>query len=133
MNTAPSPADYAAGQLWRCAGRAADETPMLLINQVDAHPLGGEIFHIALHGIRIKNPRLPTGLMTRLAHLPVTRRTLDISVTGFERLQAPGSEYHQGYAEWKRAFDANQAGAFGVAVAEILEIVERGLNRTPGS
>jgi hypothetical protein len=126
-----SPHFYAVGQRWHCTGRDTGETPSLLINQIDSHPLGGEIFHITLYGVRIRNPALAGGLMTHFAHLPVTRHTLDVSVTGFEGAQAPDPAYREGYAQWKQAFDAHQAGAFGVSVAEILEIVERGINGTP--
>ncbi|XHH31121.1 hypothetical protein WIW49_08340 [Xanthomonas euroxanthea] len=47
MSDTTSPA-YAVGQLWRCRGRTATETPLLLINQIDVHPHGGQILHVSI-------------------------------------------------------------------------------------
>jgi hypothetical protein len=124
MSTTP---DFAAGQLWRCTGRTPAETPTLLINRVDQHPLGGEIFHITVRNVKIRHPGLPSGLLTELPHLPVTRATLDASVIGYDGEQPPYPAYLKGYAEWKQAFDAGKAGSFGVSLADVLQIVEQGL------
>lgn len=129
MSSTPTTLAYAVGQRWRCTGRRHDETPTLLINRVDPHPLGGEIFHVTLNGIAVRNPRLPTGVMTTMAHLPVTRQTLDLSIVELVGANlSPDPAYLPGYAEWKQAFDAGQAGSFGVSVAEVLNFVEKGLN-----
>jgi len=127
MTSPASTPDFAAGQLWRCTGRTPDENPTVLINRVDQHPLGGEIFHVSLDGVRVKNPNLPTGVMTSLPHIPLVRQTLNLSAATFVRLQEPNPAYLPGYEQWKRAFDAGNAGSFGVSVAEILNFVERSL------
>ena len=128
MNTpAPTP-DFAVGQLWRCTGRSLVETPKLLINRIDEHPLGGQIFHATVYGVRVRNPRLPGGIMDKLMHVPVTRDVLEQSTTALEGTRPIDPIYQQGYREWKQAFDAGRAGSFGVPLATILEIIERGMN-----
>ncbi|HEV8692626.1 MAG TPA: hypothetical protein VGQ93_00340 [Lysobacter sp.] len=127
MNSAPS-LEFAAGQLWRCVGRTTDEQPTVLINRVDVHPLGGEIFHVTLGDIHLRNPRLLSGLTTSLPHVPVIRQTLELSGAQFVGLQDPDLVYLEGYAQWKREFDAGNAGSFGVSIAKVLDFVERGLN-----
>ncbi|HEY5851285.1 MAG TPA: hypothetical protein VIT62_11035 [Lysobacter sp.] len=124
MSTTP---DFAAGQRWRCSGRTAAETPTLLINRVDRHPLGGEIFHVTVRDVRIRHPGLPSGVLTELPHLPVTRPTLEASAIAFAGEQQADPAYLKGYGEWKQAFDAGKAGSFGVSLAEVLNIVEQGL------
>ena len=119
--------DFAAGQLWQCVGRSADEAPLLLINRVDQHPRGGEIFHVSMAGVRLKNPADPSGFTTALPHVPVIRQTFERSQAQFVRLQAPDPAYLAGHAQWQREFDAGNAGSFGVSVAEILDFVERGM------
>lgn len=127
MNTtAPTP-DFAIGQLWRCTGRSLVESPTLLINRIDEHPLGGKIFHATVYGVRVRNPRLPGGIMDRLMHLPVTPEVLEQSVTALEGTRPIDPIYQQGYREWREAFDAGRAGSFGVPLATILEIIERGM------
>jgi len=119
---------YAAGQLWRCAGRSPDETPTVLINQVDQHPQGGQIYHVTLDGLRLRNPRVPGGLTSRLPHVPIIAQGLDASAPVFVGEQAPDPAFREGYALWKKDFDAQRAGSFGVSVAQVLDIIERGMN-----
>ena len=122
---------YAVGQLWACQGRHDGEQPTLLINRIDQHPLGGgNIYHVTLEGLKIRNPRVPEGVMTQLAHAPVTDQTLQRSQLRLLGQQAVDPVYLQGYGQWREAFDAGNAGSFGVSVATILEIVERQLNGT---
>ncbi|MBB5735818.1 hypothetical protein FHT09_001558 [Xanthomonas arboricola] len=118
-----SPA-YAVGQLWRCRGRTASETPLLLINQIDVHPHGGQILHVRISDIQVRHAGLPDGIVDALPHIPVIAQTLERSAAEHVGTAAPNQDYLPGYAEWKAAFDAGNAGAFGIAVAEILQIVE---------
>ena len=123
---------YAVGQLWACQGRHDSEQPTLLINRIDQHPLaGGNIYHVTLDGLKIRNPRVPEGVMTQLAHAPVTDQTLQRSQLRLLGQRAADPAYLQGYGQWREAFDAGNAGSFGVSVATILEIIERQLNGTP--
>ena len=66
--------------------------------------------------------------MDNLMHVPVTRTVLEQSATALEGTRPIDPIYQQGYREWKQAFDAGRAGSFGVPLATILEIIERGMN-----
>ncbi|PPU35195.1 hypothetical protein XarbCFBP7604_12890 [Xanthomonas arboricola] len=123
MPDTTSPA-YAVGQLWRCRGRTATETPLLLINQIDMHPHGGQILHVSISDIQVRHAGLPDGILDALPHIPVIAQTLERSAAEHVGTAAPNQDYLPGYAEWKAAFDAGNAGSFGIAVAEILQIVE---------
>ena len=132
MSQVIPPNQYAVGQLWACQGRHDGERPTLLINRIDQHPLGGgNIYHVTLDALQIRNPRLAEGLMTQLAHAPVTEQTLERSQLQLIGQRAPDPVYLQGYDQWREAFDAGNAGSFGVSIATILEIVERQLNGIP--
>ena len=132
MSQASPSNPYVVGQLWACQGRHDDEQPTLLINRIDQHPLGGgNIYHVTLGGLKIRHPGVPGGLMTELAHAPVTDQTLQRSQLRLLGQQAPDPAYLKGYGQWREAFDAGNAGSFGVSVPTILEIVERRLNGTP--
>lgn len=128
MTASTVPAEFAVGQLWRCAGRSGDETPIVLINRIDTHPLGtGEIYHVSISGVRVKHPAAPGGFITSLSHIPVIRQTFERSSAEFVGVQAPSRDYLEGYAQWKREFDAGKAGSFGVSVGEVLDFIERSL------
>ncbi|ATS40746.1 hypothetical protein XcfCFBP6990P_05595 [Xanthomonas citri pv. phaseoli var. fuscans] len=115
---------YAVGQLWRCRGRSAAETPLLLINQIDTHPQGGQILHVTISDIQVRHAGMPNGTLDTLPHIPVIAQTLERSAAEYVGVSAPNQAYLPGYAEWKAAFDAGRAGSFGIAVSEILDIVE---------
>ena len=127
MSSPTSRPDFATGQLWRCSGRSAAEAPLVLINRVDRHPLGGEIYHVSITGVRVKNPTEPTGITTVLPHVPLIRQTFERSQAEFVRLQQPDPAHLTGYAQWKQEFDAGNAGSFGVGMAEVLDFVEKAL------
>jgi len=130
--TPSSPPDFATGQLWRCKGRNAAETPLVLINRVEQHPRGGEIYHVSLASVRIRNPAAPSGFTTSLPHVPIIRQTFEGSEAEFVRLQSTDPAYLPGYAQWKRDFDAGTAASFGVAIAEVLDFIERSLASRSG-
>jgi len=115
---------YAVGQLWRVQGRSADERPLLLINRIDTHPLGGEILHVTIREARIRHPALPGGVMTTMPHVPVIGQVFERSAAELVGQDTPDPAYVEGYQQWKPAFDAGHAGSYGIAVAEILDIVE---------
>ncbi len=113
---------YAVGQLWRCRGRRAAETPLLLINQIDTHPQGGQILDVTISDIQVRHAGMPNGTLDMLPHIPVIAQTLERSAAEHVGDSAPNQAYLPGYAEWKAAFDAGRAGSFGIAVAEILDM-----------
>lgn len=115
---------YAVSQRWRCQGRSASETPVLTINRIDAHPLGGEILHVSVSGARIRHPGLRDGVITTFAHLPVIGQVLERSDAELVGEGAPDPAYLEGYQQWKQAFDAGQAGSYGISLAEILDLIE---------
>ena len=130
MSMSETPA-FAAGQRWQCKGRSADESPTLLINLVETHPRGGSIYHITVEGLKLRHPAAPGGVMQKLAHLPVTIETLQHSVTTQLADAEPDPAYLEGYWQWRKAFDANQAGVFGNTLANVLHILEKQFNGIP--
>jgi len=124
MTNAPASALYAVGQRWRCRGRGARETPVLTINRIDPHPLGGEILHVSVSEARIRHPGLRAGVITTFAHLPIIGQVLERSGAELVGQGAIDPAYLEGYDQWKQAFDAGQAGAYGISLAEILDLIE---------
>ena len=133
MTNAPASAPYAVGQRWRCRGRGARETPVLTINRIDPHPLGGEILHVSVSEARIRHPGLPAGVITTFAHLPIIGQVLERSGAEWVGQGAIDPAYLDGYGEWKQAFDAGQAGSYGISLAEILDLIEDMLAKRSGS
>ncbi|MDK2767707.1 MAG: hypothetical protein KYX69_08305 [Sphingomonas sp.] len=108
---------YAAGQVWEYAGRPEDAGSLIKIHQVEASPTG-PIYHIGMTGIRVTRDRPPTDVH----HLPVSRETLDASVTRLASPQAaarPFTDPSEGIAIWRE----NEGGVFTIPLVEIAEIL----------
>jgi len=95
--------DFEEGQVWSYRTRAGEETSRLLIDKVETDPKLGEIFHISLSSVFVKNKRAPSGMTTDLPHFPVSRQTLESSVIALVGHAPPNPGFAAGYAEWKRA------------------------------
>lgn len=122
MTSPPSP--YTVGQRWRCVGRDNSETPVLTINRIDPHPLGGDILHVSVTNAKIRHPGLRDGVITTFAHLPVIGQVLERSGAEPAGHGIPDPAYLEGYHQWRQAFDAGQAGSYGIPLAEILDLIE---------
>ncbi len=121
--------DYAAGQVWTYHVKPGDEGSTLQINKVEQDPKLGAIFHISVFGLRITNPRVAGGILTELPHLPVSKETLDKSVESLSHASARPVAYEEGYAHWKREFDAGHAGIYTISVAEIVALAEQTMSK----
>src|SRR5262249_14963687 len=121
--------DFAEQQVWSYRTRKGEEGSTLLINKVENDPNLGQIFHISVAKVRVRNRHAPSGVIDELPHFPVSKQTLEASCTKLVGKSAPNPEYVEGYNEWKRAFDQGKAGVFTISVAEIVQIVEDTLNR----
>lgn len=120
-----SSSPYAVGQLWRCRGRHPGERPLLLINRIEQHPQGGEIIHVTMREVQVRHPALPGGVMTSMPHVPTIGQVFERSDAELVGEDVPDPAYLEGYQVWKRAFDAGNAGSYGIAVSEILDSIER--------
>lgn len=108
--------EYAPGQVWEYRTRPEDAGSLLKIQQIEKDPNGEPIYHISLIGIHLKG--VPAD---KLPHLPVSRATLDASVTRLSTSTAEFPEPDEGIKMWR---DAN-GGVFTVPIAEIMAFVQK--------
>ncbi|RHW16788.1 hypothetical protein D1610_13755 [Sphingomonas gilva] len=104
---------YAAGQVWEYRTRAGEEGSLLKIQQVEQAPRG-TVYHISLIGLSFGRG-MPHG--GELGHMPVSRETLDASVTRLSDSKAEFPDPASGIAAWREA----EGGVFTIPVAEIVE------------
>lgn len=123
--TVVSARDYAVGQVWTYHVRPGDAGSTLQINKIEKDPMLGTIYHISIFGLRVPSPIATGGFITELPHLPVSQQTLDKSVESLTPQSARAVDYAQGYAEWKRAFDAGRGGIYTISIAEIVGTLEQ--------
>ena len=124
-------ADYKPGQVWKYKTRAGEEGSLIYVVKVDAEKGHGSIYHIYVDGLRIRNPHLSGGIQSELPHAPVDKSTLDASVTELVRDKKQIPDISGGYATWREAFDAGEAGVFNIPVAKIIDYIEQAISKAP--
>jgi hypothetical protein len=121
--------DFLEGQVWSYKTRPGEENSTLLINKVEADPRLGAIFHVSVSGVSVKNSRAPSGVTSTLPHFPVSKQTLEQSCVKLIGKGPSNTEYREGYAEWRTAFDQGKAGIFSISISEIINGVETAINQ----
>ena len=123
---------YAEGQVWEYRTRPGEEGSLLRIGKIETVGAAGEVFHISIVGLRIAVPQQPDVRLTELPHVPVSRRTLDQSVTKLSKTVLKGPDFSKSYADWRKNADAGRVGVFTISVANIVGSVEETLkNNAP--
>ncbi|WP_269515549.1 hypothetical protein [Brevundimonas subvibrioides] len=114
---------YAVGQVWEYRTRPQEPQSLLMIREIEDGGVVGRIYHISITGIR---PDAGWG-PTEIAHAPVSRQTLDASVTRLSAKHPEMPDYRPGIAEWRGA----HGGVFTIGVAEILNVIDLQLSGMP--
>lgn len=109
-----------AGQVWAYHTRQGEEASTLTILKIENYKDLGKVVHIRVDGINMTNPIKGNAVET-LPHLPFTDAPLQKSITKLLRQIKPAPDFKKGYAHWKQAYTAHQAGAFNVSVTEMLD------------
>lgn len=122
---------YKPGQKWSYKNRPGEEESYLIILKIDKDPKLGNIIHIAVHNLKIKNPRSPDGFTNKVGHMPFSQEAIDKS--GLKLLQEKTDlpDFAEGYQMWRRPFDDGRAGIYSITVAEAVKVIETGLNPQP--
>lgn len=109
--------EYAVGQVWAYQTAPGDEASLIKIQEVDT--VGPkdqmEVFHISMIGLEVPWQDGPLVIQ----HLPVSRETLDASVTVQVESTAVFPDYREGRAVWEEA----NGGVFTITLAEIADFL----------
>jgi hypothetical protein len=117
-------ATFEEGQIWRYQTRPGEEASRLFIARIDRGIGTQTIYHIYLDGLKLKNPLYEGGVQDHLPHAPVTRQSLETSVTELLEENATMPDIAEGYAAWLLAFEKGQAGFFTLPVNQIVQHIE---------
>ncbi len=107
---------YAAGQVWEYRTRPQEPGSLVMIREIEDIAPVGRIYHVSITGIR---PDATWG-PTEIAHSPVSRETLDASVTRLSSKQPQAPDYRPGIAQWR----ADRGGVFTIPVADIVGLID---------
>jgi hypothetical protein len=122
---APSP--YAEGQVWEYRTRPGEEGSLLKIRRIEPMPRapdGRLVYHVSIAGVRLG----PPAAGDVIPHVPVSRSTLDASVTRLSGRDADFGDVDEGIALWREA----QGGVFTISVAEIVDVAVAAVQQAGG-
>src|SRR5206468_1347317 len=97
--------------------------------RVEAAPKLGQIVHIHVNGLRLRNKRAPGGLSDQVGHMPYAGDALRKSLTKLESSNAPLPAFEDGYRHWRGAFDKGEAGVWTAPVSEAIAGMESAMNQ----
>jgi hypothetical protein len=121
IGAAAPPSDrYAEGQVWEYTTRSQDAGSLFKIQKIEDGGKLGKIYHISIIDIVLSDKTT-----TELAHAPVSRATLDASVTRLSGTKHDWPDVEPGIAEWRE----NKGGVFTIPVAEIVGAIEQAIMR----
>jgi hypothetical protein len=122
-NPVPKP-DYAAGQSWTYRTRPGEEASRVAIRHIDHEPEDGQVFHVSILDVKLRNHRVPGGMQGAMNHAAVSRSTLDASLLALAGDADTDESWRDGYGVWRQAYDNGDAGIFEIPVSEILGYIE---------
>ncbi len=120
---------YKVGQLWSYKTRANESKSTFIVVKVDNHPTYGNIVHIAVRDLKMKNPNSPNGISDKINHSPFSERAVAQSAVTMLKEKVELPDFEPGYRLWREAFDQKRAGFYEVSIAEAVDTTEQGLNQ----
>lgn len=120
---------YKVGQKWSYQTRAGEEDSYLIIVKIDRDAKLGNIIHIALSGLKIKNRRSPDGISDQINHMPFSEEAINKSGLRLLKEKTDLPDFEEGYKIWRKDFDAGRAGVYSITVAEAVQVMETALNQ----
>lgn len=117
--------DYAVGQSWTYRTRPGEEASRVAIRRIDIEPEDGEVFHVSILGVKLRNHRLPGGIQPAMHHAAASRASLDASLLEPDGQADAEEHWRDGYDVWRQAYDNGDAGIFDLPLADVLGYIER--------
>jgi hypothetical protein len=120
---------FAPGQVWTYYTRPGEESSRMVICRVESDPRLGEIVHIQVNGIRLKNKHAPAGFSGQIGHMPYAADALRKCLVNLEVEGAALPSFESGYGEWRSAFDQGKAGVWTASISEAIAGMEKGMSK----
>lgn len=115
---------FKVGQIWDYQNRTGEENSKITILKVEKYYGKEIVIHIYVNGLKIKNELRANGVSDDIGHLPMSKESLDKSVTKLISENNKLPDFKEGYENWKEAFDNKKGGIFTISVSETINFVE---------
>jgi hypothetical protein len=113
------------GDCWTYSARPGEEASFLVIRKIEIIPKIGEVVHISIFNLKIKNPSAPNGFTDQAGHVPIAGANLRSSLKEKVKRTIPDVDWREGYRMWQEA----KGGVFTKSVSECVGFMEEAINR----
>lgn len=118
-----------SGQIWKYNNRKGENKSRVIILKVEDYGKKGQIVHIAVNGLKIKNKNVKGGITREISHLPFDKESIKSSLKELESETDKIPEFIDGYNKWKKAFENDEAGVFTSEIKYAVEFVDKSINK----
>lgn len=118
-----------SGQVWKYHTRKGEEKSRVIVLKVEDYKERGQVIHIAIHGLKIKNEHIKGGVTSEIKHLPFDRKTIEKSLIELDSTIDKLPNFMDGYLQWKEAFDNQKGGVFTMSIKEVINFVDTSINQ----
>jgi hypothetical protein len=108
--------------------RPGEEESIVLVGRVENSPDIGEIIHIQIQGLSLRNPYTPTGTQSTLGHTALTAEAMRHSVIRRVSGDLDAPAFDEGYRSWQSVFESGEAQVFMISVSEIVDVLQEALD-----
>ncbi len=119
--------DLYPGQVFTYQSRKTEQASRVIICSLENHPEFGNIAHISVEGVALRNPREKDKVTDIIYHMPFDETALRESLVELEATRQVLPDFQEGYATWKEAADSGHAGVFNVSVADAVDFIEQSM------
>jgi hypothetical protein len=91
---------YKVGQKWGYQARAGEENSYFVVVKIESDPKLGNIIHIAVRGLKMKNLRSPGGISENVNHMPFSEGAVDKSAVKLLKRKTDLPNFEEGYQMW---------------------------------
>lgn len=118
------------GDCWSYTTRPGEEASFVVIRKIETLPKLGEVIHISVFGLKIKNPTAPEGFTKQAGHLPIASAQVRESLRKKLTRKAPAeTDWLEGYNMWHAAYLSGKAGIFTISVSKCVEVLEESIRQ----
>lgn len=109
---------YAEGQVWEYRARPGEDGSLLKIQKIEpfSGSVDGLVYHLSVVGVRLGKP----GLEPVIGHTPVSRDTLDASVTRLSSSDVIFPSADEGINIWRD----DEGGVFTVPMQLVVDYID---------
>ncbi|WP_265594040.1 hypothetical protein [Haloferula sp. BvORR071] len=122
--------DPKEGECWSYTTRPGEEESFAVIRKIETLPKVGEVIHISLFGLKVKNPAAKDGFTAEVGHIPMSGASARASLKKKLDKKVPDFEWEEGYRQWRKSYESSQGGVFTKSIAECIGFIEDVVTKT---